>query len=937
MRSRSDHPNNVDAHPWHALDGAHLEQELRTSLHRGLTEDEVIARRAQFGQNVITQRRGRSPLIRFLLQFHTPLVHILLVATVVTLLLHEWLDSAVIFGVVIVNAIVGFIQESKAVKAIEALARSMTTEAQVLRSGQRRRIQAEELVPGDVVILDAGEKVPADVRLVSERDLHTDESMLTGESLPISKRAAPMAQETPLADRVNMAYASTLVTRGHGIGLVVATGDRTEVGRISGLIETAEQIDTPLTRKIAHFSFLLMWFIIAVAAAMFLLGMWRGMPLVDTFLAAVALAVGAIPEGLPAAMTIMLAIGVSRMAARRAIIRKLPAVEALGSTTVICSDKTGTLTQNQMTVQKIVAGGERFEVTGVGYAPTGEIRAADRSKPIELQEHAALRECLLAGALCNDASLAQRDGTWVIQGDPTEAALVVVAHKAGLIQEEQLATRARIDAIPFESERQFMATLHATSAAPVVYVKGSVERVLSMCGNACSVDGGMVALDRESVQNIAAELAAGGLRILAVARMDAPPGANEVTHEMIDGALTFLGLQGMQDPPRPEAITAVAQCRSAGVTVKMITGDHAATALSIARTIGIGAGDTYAEKGRNTVRKEEPHEVVTSTRMSELTDAELPEIAERVHVFARMTPEQKLRLVKALQTRGHVVAMTGDGVNDAPALRQADIGVAMGISGTEVAKQAADMVLADDNFASIEAAVEEGRTVFDNLTKFLVWTLPTNGGEALIILAAILLGQQLPILPVHALYINMTTAVLLGMTLAFEPKEDNVMARPPRQPSQPILTFELLMRTGLMSLLILAGGFGLFEWAKYRGMSIEQARTVAVSLVVFAEMFYLFNCRSLVDSIWKIGWFTNRWLWLGVGVMTVVQVIFIHTPLMNRLFQSQPLDAPAWAAVIGAALLIAWIVALEKFIRRVLARRGTLQMGSTSAHDAAMM
>lgn len=945
MRNRNHTQAYADMRPWHALDAAHLEQELQTSLHGGLSDDEAAARRARYGLNVITQRRGRSSLVRFLLQFHTPLVHILLIATLVTLLLQEWLDSAVIFGVVVVNAIVGFIQESKAVKAIEALARSMTTEAQVLRGGQRRRIPAEELVPGDVVILDAGEKVPADVRLVSERDLHVDESMLTGESLPVSKRAFSVPLDTPLADRLNMSYASTLVTRGHGVGVVVATGDQSEVGRISGLIETAEQIDTPLTRKIAQFSHLLMWFIIAVAAAMFALGLWRGMPLVDTFLAAVALAVGAIPEGLPAAMTIMLAIGVSRMAGRRAIIRKLPAVEALGSTTAICSDKTGTLTQNQMTVQAIVAGDERFDVTGVGYDLAGEIRQSGRTETADLRNNAALRECLLAGALCNDASLARRDGTWIIQGDPTEAALVVTARKAGLIQEELLETHERIDAIPFESERQFMATLHTAAPTPVIYVKGSVERILSMCRDACDAAGRRIDLNRERTQAVASELAAGGLRILAFARMEAPAGAIEVTQEMLDGSLTFLGLQGMLDPPRPEAITAVAQCRSAGVAVKMITGDHAATALSIAAKIGVGAGHSFVDgavhtdrnPSGNTARDDEPHEVLTSTQMAELADAELPAVAERIHVFARMTPEQKLRLVKALQTRGHVVAMTGDGVNDAPALRQADIGVAMGISGTEVAKQAADMVLADDNFASIEAAVEEGRTVFDNLTKFLVWTLPTNGGEALIILTAVLLGQQLPILPVHALFINMTTAVLLGMTLAFEPKEDNVMGRPPRQPSQPILTFELLMRTGLMSLLILIGGFGLFEWAKWRGMSEAQARTVAVSLVVFAEMFYLFNCRSLVDSIWKIGWFTNRWLWLGVGVMSLVQVIFVNAPIMNRLFQSEPLDLIAWAAVVGVSLAIAWIVAMEKFIRRVVAQRAMARSESMLVHNAGTM
>jgi cation-transporting ATPase F len=913
------------ARPWHAIDVGDVLSALSTDAHAGLTPDEVSIRRERYGLNVITQRRGHSALVRFLLQFNAALVYILLAAGVVTALLGEWLDSGVIFGVVLVNAIVGFVQESKAVRAIEALARTMSSEAVVVRGGERRRVAAEELVPGDIVVLAAGDKVPADVRLIDEKDLRTDESSLTGESLPVSKRLPVAPESTALADRRNMAYASSLVVRGHGVGVVIATGDATEVGRISGLISTAEQIDTPLTKKIAQFSRLLMWFIIAVAAAMFVVGLWRGMDWVDTFMAAVALAVGAIPEGLPAAMTIMLAIGVSRMASRRAIIRKLPAVEALGSTTVICSDKTGTLTQNQMTVQAIFAGGEAFELTGAGYDPAGEIRADGQH--VNVSARAALRECLVAGALCNDAAVMRSNGEWTIQGDPTEAALLVSARKGGLPPDDLAEAQPRIDLIPFESEHQFMATLHATGGGGgrVVLVKGSVERVLSMSRDAWDADGRSTALDADAIHKAAADLSHRGLRVLAFARMDAPAGCEDVTHDMVTGGLTFLGLQGMLDPPRPEAIAAVDQCRNAGVAVKMITGDHAGTAVSIAARIGLGAGRRAApEHGGRAAAAETPigpDAVVTSAAMAEIPDAALPEVAESKHVFARMTPEQKLRLVKALQTRGHVVAMTGDGVNDAPALRQADIGIAMGIAGTEVAKQAADMVLADDNFASIEAAVEEGRTVFDNLTKFLVWTLPTNGGEALIILAAMLVGQSLPILPVHALYINMTTAVLLGMTLAFEPREADVMSRPPREPSQPILTFALFMRTGLMSLLLMGGGYGLFEWALWRGLSEAQARTIAVALIVAGEAFYLFNCRSLVNSIWSVGWFTNRWLWAGVGAMAVVQLVFTYTPVLNRLFHTEPIDLLSWVGVIGVAGLIALIVATEKHIRRHVAAR----------------
>lgn len=901
--------------PWHAMAPDEVAQALSTDPRSGLAADEAARRLAEHGPNIITPRRGRSALARFLLQFHAALVYILIAAGVVTAILGEWVDCAVIIGVVLVNAIVGFVQESKAAHAIEALARTMSSQATVLREGRRIQIPAEGLVPGDVVVVASGDKVPADLRLCEIEDLHTDESSLTGESLPVSKRAEIQDRAALLADRRSMAYASSLVTRGVATGIVTATGDRTEVGRISGLISTAEDLATPLTVKIAEFSRLLVWAVLAVAGLMFAIGLIRGMDAGDTFMAAVALAVGAIPEGLPAAITIMLAIGVSRMARRRAIIRKLPAVEALGSTTVICSDKTGTLTQNQMTVRAILAGGEAFEATGSGYDPAGALLHAGAA--IDPGDRPALRECLVAGALCNDAALRQAEGVWGIQGDPTEAALLVAAHKAGIVADDLAARHPRLGLIPFESERQYMATLHADGSGKpgVVYAKGSVERILALCDNARDAAGRPLPIDRESVHADADKLSRQGLRVLALARAEAPDHGARLTEDNLP-RLDFLGLQGMLDPPRPEAIRAVAQCRSAGITVKMITGDHAGTASSIAAMIGLGPA-------RRSVAAppDDPAPAVTGAAMAGTRDEDLPSLADRASVFARMTPEQKLRLVKALQSRGHIVAMTGDGVNDAPALRQANIGVAMGITGTEVAKQAADMVLADDNFASIEAAVEEGRTVFDNLTKFLVWTLPTNGGEALIILTAMVLGQQLPILPVQALYINMTTAVLLGMTLAFEPREADVMVRPPRRPGQPILTFELIMRTGLMSLLLLAGGYGLFEWAQWRGMTDGQARSIAVTLVVVGEVFYLFNCRSLIRSVWSVGWFTNRWLWAGVAAMAAVQVGFVHLPVMNRLFRSEPLDAVAWAAVLATGAAIGGIVAVEKAIRRALAAR----------------
>jgi Ca2+-transporting ATPase len=627
---------------------------------------------------------------------------------------------------------------------------------------------------------------------------------------------------------------------------------------------------------------------------------------------AVALAVGAIPEGLPAAMTIMLAVGVSRMAERRAIVRKLPAVEALGSTTIVCSDKTGTLTENQMTVQAIVAGGERYEVEGAGYAPRGAIRRDERE--IEPQRERALLECLRAGLLCNDARLHLSEGRPAIDGDPTEGALVVAAAKAGLDSDAEHAALPRVDVVPFDSDAQFMATLHRPAVGEdLVFAKGSVERILAMCSTAQDARGESSALDEVRIHAEADRLARAGLRVLAFATATRARDAGPLSAaELIEGAsMRFLGLQGMLDPPRPEAIRAVASCRRAGVAVTMITGDHAGTAQAIAERIGLGPG---LRGGHATVAA--PLAVVTGRELASVSDAALPELAERTHVFARMTPEQKLRLVRALQTRGHVVAMTGDGVNDAPALRQADIGVAMGLAGTEVAKEAADIILADDNFASIEAAIEEGRAVFDNLTKFLVWIMPTNVGVALIIVAAMALGTPLPILPVQALYINLMTAVLLGLTLVFEPKERDLMDRPPRDPSMPIITYELVMRTGFTSLLLLVAGFGLFEWASWRGVGEAEARTLVVCLIVFGETCYLFNCRSLVRSVRSVGWFTNPILWGGVATMTLVQIAFVHLEPLNRLFQSAPLDAAAWIAVIAASLAIGLAVGIEKAIRR---------------------
>ncbi|MEW8051361.1 MAG: cation-transporting P-type ATPase [Candidatus Thiodiazotropha sp.] len=891
---------------WHHLSQDEVETLLESNATKGLDIFELEHRRAHYGPNRLTTKKGKSPLELFFLQFHQPLIYILLAAALITFLLQEWVDSGVIMGVVLVNAIVGFIQESKALKAIEALAQSMEGSATVVRAGEKIVIPSAEVVPGDLVLLQSGDKVPADLRLLRSRELQIDESTLTGESVPVQKRPDPLAQETVLADRHNMAYSSTLVTYGTGAGLVIGTGDSTEIGHINALISSAEILATPLTRKITQFSGVLLKIILGLAGLTILAGWLHGGSLLETFMAAVALAVGAIPEGLPAAMTIMLAIGVGKMAKRNAIIRRMPAVETLGSTTVICSDKTGTLTQNQMTVKEVCAGGECYEFAGAGYAPEGNISLGD--SVIDANVQGVLIECLRAGLLCNDSRLIHNDDKWVIEGDPTEAALVSAALKAGLTVERSERDFPRVDTIPFESEHHYMATLHQTvsEAHGIIYLKGSVESIVSRCHDALDSSGDRIPLDPILIDQQVQEMAVRGLRVLAFARMIPDTLTSSVSHTDVKEGLTFLGLQAMMDPPRQEAISSVRACQQAGVQVKMITGDHVVTAGAIAHQIGLDGAtndkiDNFAVSGQT---------------LTELSDQNLVDTAGKIAVFARVTPEQKLRLVEALQTHGHVVAMTGDGVNDAPALKQADIGVAMGMGGTEVAKEAADMVLTDDNFSTIEAAVEEGRAVFDNLVKFISWTLPTNVGEGLVILLAVFLGVALPITPVQILWINMTTAVLLGLMLAFEDKEPGIMSRPPRRPETPVITRELAIRIGLVSIMLVAGAFGLFEWVLRQGQSLEIARTVAVNMFVFGELFYLFNCRSLRYNMFQLGVFSNRWLILGVIVMAGLQLLMTYTPTMNLLFGTAPIGLVEWSLILSGGLTIYSVVGFEKWLRR---------------------
>jgi cation-transporting P-type ATPase F len=876
---------------------------LETDRDTGLSEAEAARRLSRIGPNALPRVDPASPLRRFARQFHHPLIYMLLAAAAVTALIGQAVDSSVIVAVVLINAFTGFVQEGRAEHALEALAAMVTPEATVIRDGDRRRVASQTIVPGDLVTLGAGDAVPADMRLIAVRDLHVDESALTGESLPAAKTEAVLASETAVADRSNMAFAATLVTRGEGTGVVVATGAEMQIGLIHRLVGAGPEIATPLTRKMASFSRVLMWVILALAGAAYLVGLAQGESPEDLLLASAALAVGAIPEGLPAALTITLAIGVGRMAKRSAVVRQLPAVETLGSTTVICSDKTGTLTENKMTVQEIVAGGARYEVSGAGYEPNGAITLENDA--VDVVGEQALHACLAAGALCNDASLTERDGGWDLVGDPTEAALLVSARRGHLDPDALIAREPRADAIPFEAERQYMATVHEhEGGGHTVYVKGAVERVLALCRDALGPDGETTRLDDRGVEAEAERLGADGLRVLAFARAELPgPGPLEAAG--LEGSLTFLGLQGMLDPPRREAIAAVASCRTAGIEVKMITGDHVATATAIAHRIGLARPDGTGQGPG----------AITGAEIEHCSEAELDELVGDVGVFARVAPEQKLRLVEALRRRGEIVAMTGDGVNDAPALKQADIGVAMGATGTEVARESADIILTDDNFASIEAAVEEGRRTFDNLTKFIVWTLPTNMAEGLLILVAIAFALTLPILPVQILWINMTTAGALGLMLAFERAESGIMERAPREPSRPLLTGELVARILLVSALLLGGSFGLFEWAQSTGMSDAEARTVAVNLFVAGELFYLLNCRSLERSSFRIGFFSNRWVTIGILTTLALQALFTYLPAMNSLFHSAPIDVGAWVRILAVGLAIWFVVGLEKWVR----------------------
>lgn len=869
--------------PWHALPGEAALAGL-ASAPEGLSEAEAAARLARQGPNALPEPPRPGLAARFLRQFDDLLIRVLLAAAGLTALLGEWADTAVILAVVLINAAIGLVQEGRAERALEAIGDLLAPRARVLREGARRSLPATELVPGDVVLLEAGDRVPADLRLLAAAALRIDEAALTGESVPVEKSTAPVPAEAPLAERAGMAFSGTLAVAGQAQGVVVATGPATEIGRVGSMLAGLEAGETPLLRQMRRLARLLTVLVLGLSVAVFAAAtLLHDMRLAEAVLVVVSLAVSAIPEGLPAVLSVTLALGVRRMAARNAILRRLPAVETLGAVSVICTDKTGTLTMNEMAVRSSAWPGGEGSVTGEGYAPEGRLVVRGDPPPDRLADVAVL---------CNDAALREGPHGWEVEGDPMEGALLAFAARAGTDADALEATYPRLVTLPFDAAHRLMATWHGVPGDVLLAVKGAPEAVLPRC--IAQADG--AAYDAAAWAARAEAMAARGERVLALAmRKDAAAPPDPALPE----GLTLLGLVGLADPPRPEARAAVAECRAAGIRVVMITGDHAATGVAIAAELGIA---------------ETPH-ALTGAELDAMDEAAFAAAAAHADVFARVSPAQKLRLVEALRRDGTVVAMTGDGVNDAPALKRADIGIAMGRRGTEAAKQAAQMVLADDDFASIAAAVREGRTVYDNLRKVIVWNLPTDGGEALVIAGAVVFGLALPMTPLQVLWINTITATALGMALAFEPMEPGTMREPPRDPRRPMISGFLLWRFLLVSALVAAASFGLFRWVLAGGGSEEVARTAVVNTIVALEIAYLFVVRRGRGSLITSAPPTPA-LWLGIGVTVAGQILLTYAPPLQAVFGTAPLGLAEWGAVAAAAAAFLVVLEAEKAVRR---------------------
>ena len=885
--------------PWHALAVDEVLKRLTTSTENGLAVGEASTRLQKYGPNRLPAGKKRGALMRFISQFNNILVYVLLGAGFTKMMLGLWIDASIILGVVILNALLGFIQEGKAEKALDSIRNMLSAEARTLRGGEARMIPAEQLVPGDIVLLESGDKVPADLRLADIKNLRTEEAALTGESVPADKTIDPVPEKATVGDRESMAFSGTMVVSGRATGVVVETGSETELGRINQLLAGVSALETPLLRQIKKFGYAITAVIGVVSVLLFSYGRWViGMDFVAIFQAVVGIAVSVIPEGLPAIITITLAIGVQRMAQRNAIIRRLPAVETLGSVSRICSDKTGTLTLMEMMVVSAVTAESQYQITGNGYAPEGEVKQS--GKPAGKDSVVGLLGRV--SMLCNDAELFQQEGVWKVEGDPTEGALYPFATKLGMDRQAEQTAYPRIDAIPFESEHRFMATLHKDAGGKeMLLVKGAPEVILEACDRQQTGDGNAL-LNLDHFMKASDQLAAQGERVLALAWLENPGlKAGTLAPADLPKNLVLLGLVGLLDPPRKEAIEAVTECHGGGIRVTMITGDHKITAAAIAKMLGIGDGRT----------------AVTGTEIEEMNEAALQETVQNVDVFARASPEHKLRLVKAIQANKQIVAMTGDGVNDAPALKKAEIGVAMGIKGTEVTKEAAGMILADDNFASITAAVKEGRTVYNNIEKAILFMLPTNVAQALVIAVAILFGFTMPITAPQVLWVNMVTSVALGLVISFEPHELDVMLRPPRAVDRPILTGFGIWRVVFVGLALLAYTLCAFFWMKSQGASDQLARTVAVNAITIGQIFYLLNSRYLLDSSLSLkAHLGNRYLPLGIGAVIILQLLFTYAPPLQALFDNEAVPLRVWPWLFVGGLVFFLVVELEKMMIR---------------------
>nr|WP_069387615.1 HAD-IC family P-type ATPase [Cellulosimicrobium cellulans] len=905
------------------------------STDDGLSRAEAAERLEEVGPNRLAPTK-RDPLWkRILVHFDDILIYILLVSAVLKAVLGDWIDFTVILAVAVINAAIGFIQEGRAESALNAIRDMLSVEAQVRRDGAWANVDADDLVPGDVVRVSSGDRVPADLRLLRATNLRVEESALTGESVAASKKVDPVDAAAGVGDRTSMLFSGTLVAAGQGVGVVTATGERTEIGRIQTMISEVRSLETPLTRQLDRFGKLLAVLILAMAVVMVLIGAFvHGFSLAELVSASIGFAVAAVPEGLPALVTITLALGVQQMARRRAITRKLPAVETLGAVTTICSDKTGTLTKNEMTARSVRTAGGTFAVDGAGYAPEGDVTRApddasaedatgsDRPR-VDLADAPDLAAVATVMMLCNDARIVRDDADpdgWRLVGEPTEGALRTLGMKAGV----ETSGWERVDVVPFESENKFMATLDRGPDGTVhVHLKGAPDRVLDRCASQVAPDGGTQPLDRAFWEEQIDALSDQGLRVLAAARADAGDGTTTLGLEDVEGGLELCGVVGIVDPPRPEAVDAIAECRDAGIRVKMITGDHAGTALAIGREMGIV--DAPADQG-------DAPAVLTGAELEQMNDEELRGVVRDVDVYARTSPEHKIRIVSALQSHGEVVAMTGDGVNDAPALTQANVGVAMGIKGTEATKEAAEVVLADDNFATIERAVEEGRRIYDNIRKSVLFLLPTNGAQSLVVLIAVLFGLTLPLQPVQVLWINMITAVTLSLALAYEKAEPDVMRRAPRDPDASILDAAYVRRILIASVVIGGAAMAVFYLERAQGAPLAQAQTTAVTMLALGQLAYLFNCRfldrsSLTPAVLR----GNRVIWVSAASLMALQAVFVYAPFMHAWFDSAPIGVDEWAKTLGLAVVVFLLVEVAKWVNRRWTARGHVPQAATRA------